>query len=124
MHQGFVTPGEDLVIEPVASLMRRHESDRGVSVFGIVPVDKPRYPCTGRLDRFEGLRVSDAPFDRTEQALAERVVVADTGTRERRDDSELVKQRWECSALRRTTVILVYIDSIEVTIQLSPRQML
>ena len=68
---------------PAVALIRRHLTDRTVSVLVVVPLHEAVYPFPGCLDAIEGfVRVSRTVLQCPEQALRVRVVIAHRRTAE------------------------------------------
>src|SRR5690606_30467205 len=93
-------------IQAAVALLGRHETDRAMTVLGVVPAHEPGHPDAGLLQAAERLaRILWTILQGAEQRLGVRVVITHRGSAERRRDAQLPKRRQHGGAPHWTTVI-------------------
>lgn len=71
------------------AIVGRDESERGVEVHAIVPIDETLDPASRVVERGEGpMRIVGSVLQSSEERFGERVVVADVRATERRKNPE------------------------------------
>ena len=112
--QHFVSFAHNLFDLAAMPILRSDISDSRMKMFGVIPMHELGKPLSCVNGVVEPFRISRRVLDRLEQRFDKRIVVADSRSRERRNDAEREIERHHRHAFHRIAVVCMQVNALEI----------